>query len=195
MRRYHPWTVLFYAIFFAAVFWNSRPSFWAAAPRPFEAFGQSYSAVSLGIDHVHCHSGYHCPLRAYFEAISLIRSTRASITATLEPISAGIISFFFLGDALEPLQVLGMVLVIAAVILFQLRREFDYQTPALIRTPESTKGNRSSFFVLGCSLLVLGSWFLRARGRFRLGLSIYETRIKLLIRYHGNRGNPRSTER
>ena len=74
------------------------------------------------------------PFGLYFEAINLIRSTRASITATLEPISAGIISFFFLGETLEPLQVLGVVLVIAAVILLQLRREYDYRTPALIRS-------------------------------------------------------------
>jgi drug/metabolite transporter (DMT)-like permease len=133
MRRYHPWTVLFYAILFAAVFWNSAHLFWAAAPRPFEAFAQTYSFADWGLILYIAVLGTIVPFGLYFDGISLIRSTRASITATLEPISAGIISFFFLGEALEPLQVLGMLLVIAAVILLQLQREVDYQTPALIR--------------------------------------------------------------
>jgi len=44
-------------------------------------------------------------------------------TATLEPISAGFIAYFFLGEALEPLQILGAALVIGAIILLQLRSE------------------------------------------------------------------------
>ena len=134
MRRYHPWTVLFYAILFAAVFWNSAHLLWEAAPRPFEAFRQHYSAGDWGLILYIAILGTIVPFGLYFDAISLIRSTRASITATLEPISAGIISFFFLGEALEPLQVLGMGLVIGAVILLQLRREEDPGTPAMIRS-------------------------------------------------------------
>jgi len=134
MRRYPPWTVLFYATFFAAVFWNSAHPLWEAAPRPFEAFWQSYSLGDWGLILYIAILGTIVPFGLYFDGISLIRSTRASITATLEPIAAGIISFFFLGEALEWLQVLGMVLVIAAVILLQLRREVDHRTPALIRS-------------------------------------------------------------
>ena len=140
MHRYNPWTVLFYAIFFAAVFWNSAHLFWEAAPRPFEALGQRYSADVWGLILYIAVLGTIVPFGLYFDGISLIRSTRASITATLEPIAAGIISFFFLGEALEPLQILGMLLVIAAVILLQLRREYDQGTPALIRSRLTSPG-------------------------------------------------------
>jgi drug/metabolite transporter (DMT)-like permease len=133
MHRYHPWTVLFYAIFFSALFWNSAHLFWESAPLPFEAIGRSYSASAWVLILYIAIFGTVVPFGLYFDAINLIRSTRASITATLEPISAGVISYFFLGETLEPLQVLGGILVIAAVILLQLRREFDYHTPALIR--------------------------------------------------------------
>jgi drug/metabolite transporter (DMT)-like permease len=140
MHRYQPWAVLFYAMLFATIFWNTAHFFWNAAPKPFEAFEQSYSATSWGLIFYIAILGTIVPFGLYFEAINLIRSTRASITATLEPISAGIISFFFLGEALEPLQVLGGALVIAAVILLQLRREYDYKTPALIRRRQQSSG-------------------------------------------------------
>ncbi len=73
------------------------------------------------------------PFGLYFEGISLIRSTRASITAMLEPITAGVVSYLFLGETLQPLQLLGGALVIAAVVLLQLRQEFDHRAPSLIR--------------------------------------------------------------
>ena len=61
--------------------------------------------------------GTAIPFGLYFVGINYIRSTRASITATLEPISAGFIAYLFLGEILEPLQILGGVLVIAAIVL------------------------------------------------------------------------------
>jgi drug/metabolite transporter (DMT)-like permease len=51
----------------------------------------------------------------------------------LEPISAGILSAFFLKEILGPLQILGGVLVIGAVILLQLNQEIDEKAPAIIR--------------------------------------------------------------
>ncbi len=127
MRRYHPVTVLFYALFFSAIFWN-------LAHPPFKGFSRSYEPVEwawilyIGI------LGTLVPFGLYFKGINLIRSTRASITATLEPITAGFVSYLFLGETLEPLQIFGGALVIGAVILLQLRRECDDATPELIRT-------------------------------------------------------------
>lgn len=142
MRRYPAWTALFYATLFAAVFWNCAHPLWDAAPRPFEAFLQNYSPGVWGMILYISVLGTIVPFGLYFEGISLIRSTRASITATLEPITAGIISYFFLGEALEWLQVLGMALVIGAVVLLQLQREVDLKTPAMIRS-RLTSGQRS----------------------------------------------------
>ena len=138
MHRYHPWTVLFYAILFAALFWNCAGLVWDAAPGPFEAFRPSYSASSWGLILYIAVLGTIVPFGLYFDGISLIRSTRASITATLEPISAAVVAYFFLGEALAPLQMLGGALVIAAVIILQLRREVDYKTPDLIRQRKTT---------------------------------------------------------
>ena len=73
------------------------------------------------------------PFGLYFVGINYIRSTRASITATLEPIAAGFFAFVFLGETLEFLQMVGGTLVIAAIILLQVQQEQDELAPELIR--------------------------------------------------------------
>lgn len=76
------------------------------------------------------------PFGLFFMGINQIRSTRASITATLEPIVAALIAYLFLGETLSPLQVLGGGLVVVAIIFLQLQREHDELTPVLIRDLE-----------------------------------------------------------
>ncbi|MFP5213491.1 MAG: EamA family transporter [Acidobacteriota bacterium] len=133
MRTYHPWTVLFYALLFSAVPWNIAHPFWAPAPLPFEAFTRSYSLVEWGWILYIALLGTIVPYGLYLAGINLIRSTRASITATAEPILAGIISYIFLGESLDTLQLAGVALVIGSIIALQLKKEYDASTPDLIR--------------------------------------------------------------
>lgn len=126
MRRYNPWTVLFYALLFGAVVWNILHP-------PLEAFMHAYSLVQwLWIFYIGM-LGTLVPFGLYLEGINLIRSTRASITATLEPITAGIISYIFLDEIMEVLQIAGGVIVIASIILLQLHQEQDDKAPSVIR--------------------------------------------------------------
>ena len=74
------------------------------------------------------------PFALFFIGVNFIRSTRASITATLEPISAGFLAYLFLGEGLAPLQVVGGAMVVGAIVLLQLKREQDELAPALIRS-------------------------------------------------------------
>ena len=126
MRRYNPWTVLFYALFFGAVVWNILHP-------PLEAFMHAYSPVQwawilyIGV------MGTLVPFGLYLEGINLIRSTRASITATLEPITAGVISYIFLNEIMGIPQIIGGVIVIASIILLQLDQEQDDKAPSVIR--------------------------------------------------------------
>jgi len=61
----------------------------------------------------------------YNEGIKRIGATRASITATLEPITAGFIAWLLLGETMELWQILGAALVIASIIGLQLSRKPD----------------------------------------------------------------------
>lgn len=112
MRRYDSWTVLFFALLFAAMSWN-------VFYPPFSAFMRPYSAVEWGWISYVAVFGTAVPFGLYLKGISLIRAANASITATLEPITAGVISSVFLGEKMNGLQMTGGVLVIFSVILLQ----------------------------------------------------------------------------
>jgi len=112
MRTYAPWTVFFYALVFAAVIWNLLYP-------PFSAFHARYGASAwqwilfIGL------FGTVLPFGLYNEGIKRIHSARASITATLEPVMAGVIAYGFLGEMMEPWQIMGAGLVIASILLLQ----------------------------------------------------------------------------
>jgi drug/metabolite transporter (DMT)-like permease len=131
MRRYNPWTVLFFALFFGALVWN-------VLHPPLEAFMHAYSPVQwswilyIGV------LGTLVPFGLYLEGINLIRSTRASITATLEPITAGIISYLFLNELMETAQIVGGIIIIASIIILQLHQEQDNKSPSMIRAQRRT---------------------------------------------------------
>ncbi|HYR01815.1 MAG TPA: EamA family transporter [Syntrophobacteria bacterium] len=136
MHRYSPWTVLFYALAFSALSWH-------IFYEPFHYLRAGYSFTQwTGLGYIAVF-GTAIPFGLYFVGINYVRSTRAMITATLEPISAGFIAYLFLGEALAPLQILGAVLVIGAIVLLQLRSEQDEMTPQLIRNrPAETRQPR-----------------------------------------------------
>lgn len=115
MRKYTSWTVLLYGMLFAALMWN-------VLHPPLEALLQSYSSVQWGWILFIGICGTIFPFGLYFEGIKRIRPTHASITATLEPISAGVIASIFLGEVMALLQIIGGLIVIASIIILQLNK-------------------------------------------------------------------------
>jgi drug/metabolite transporter (DMT)-like permease len=116
LRSYRQWTVLFYASLFSAVACNVLLT-------PLEGLTRSYSTVQwfwiLFISIV----GTAVSLGLYNKGLRLVRSTHASITATLQPISAAVIAFLFLGEIMRPLQIVGIGLVVASIVLLQIGKE------------------------------------------------------------------------
>ena len=115
MRTYSAWTVLFYALVVAAVVWN-------VITPPFSAFAGQYTASAWGWILFISLFGTVAPFGLYNEGVRRIRSTHASITATLEPVMAGMIAFVLLGEVLTLLQIAGAGLVIASVLLLQAKK-------------------------------------------------------------------------
>lgn len=113
MRKYTPWTVLLYGLLFAALMWN-------VLHPPLAAMLHGYAPVQWGWIFFIGVFGTIFPFGLYFEGIKRIRPTNASITATLEPISAGVIATIFLGEMMLPLQIIGGIIVIGSIILLQL---------------------------------------------------------------------------
>jgi drug/metabolite transporter (DMT)-like permease len=126
MHRYKPSTILFYAMAFGALTWH-------IIYQPFHYLEAGFSIDQWKLILYIVVMGTIIPFGLYFVGINYIRSTRAIITATLEPISAGFIAFFFLGEVLEPFQIIGGMVVLGAIVLLQTQREYDEMAPELIR--------------------------------------------------------------
>ena len=127
MHRYPPWTVIFYALAFSALTWH-------VVYPPFTYLRAGYTLAQWGWIFYIAVVGTVLPFGLFFAGINYVRSTRASITATLEPIFAGFLAFILLGEKLLFLQVVGGCMVILAIVLLQLQQEHDELAPALIRT-------------------------------------------------------------
>ncbi|WP_392436098.1 DMT family transporter [Chlorogloeopsis fritschii PCC 9212] len=65
------------------------------------------------------------PFLFYCWGIQRVRADRAAIAATLEPAIAAVIAWFWFGQALTPLQILGSILVLGAVLILQLNQKAD----------------------------------------------------------------------
>jgi drug/metabolite transporter (DMT)-like permease len=126
MRRYSPWTVLFYALVFAAALFN------IAMPIRHIIVWKAELRWCLSVVYIIV-CGTVLPFGLYYMGIEHLRSTRASIVATLEPISAGFLSFVFLGELLTAWQIFGGLLVIAAIVIIQSQREIDLEAPVYKR--------------------------------------------------------------
>jgi drug/metabolite transporter (DMT)-like permease len=126
MHRYTPVTILFYALAFSSLTWH-------IIYPPFHYVSAGFTLSQWGWILYIAVVGTIIPFGLFFVGVNYIRSTRAIITATLEPISGGFMAFFLLGEILEPLQVIGGGLVIGAIVLLQIKREQDEMAPEFLR--------------------------------------------------------------
>jgi len=66
------------------------------------------------------------PFSLYFAGLQHLEPTRAIVVSCLEPVFSIIIAAIFLGEMMKPLQTLGIVMVLAAILLVQMPdRESD----------------------------------------------------------------------
>lgn len=124
MRHYSPWTVLLYAFSVAAIILN-------IIYPPLHAFGRSHTFVTWWWIFFITLFGTILPFAFYNLGIQRIRPTHASITATLEPIAAAIISYAFLGEILEQWPIIGAILVITAIVILQQKPQKKMATNSL----------------------------------------------------------------
>ncbi|MBS3920733.1 MAG: EamA family transporter [Deltaproteobacteria bacterium] len=130
LKNYDPWTLILYGFGISTVFYMILVS-------PAKIINDGHSLkVWIAFFYIAIFSTL-IPFGFYFKGMERIRATRASITSTWEPMVAGVAAYFVLGEVLYPLQVLGGIGVIAAVVLLQLAREkVSPSTPLEIRQKE-----------------------------------------------------------
>jgi len=112
---YGPLGAMFRAFAIASVFWVGVQAF---SGWPASLFEPSHlpRIAFVGV------AGTLVPFLLYVWGIQRVRSERAVIAATLEPVLAALIAWVALDEVLSPVQVAGGALVIAAVVALQARR-------------------------------------------------------------------------
>jgi len=116
LKKYDPWTLILYGFGFGAVF------YWILIS-PMKVITEGYSfKIWMAFLYIAIFSTL-IPFGLYFKGIERVRATRASITATWEPVMAGMTAYFVLGEVLSSLQVVGGIGVIAAIVLLQMAKE------------------------------------------------------------------------
>ncbi len=116
LKKYPAWTVFFYVVLFATLFWN-------IIHPPFVLVGQGWSwEVWTGILGVAIF-GTLIPFALFFLALKHLDPIRLTVTSTLEPIFATIVAFVALGEALSFWQICGGSFIITSVILMATKKQ------------------------------------------------------------------------
>jgi drug/metabolite transporter (DMT)-like permease len=124
LKKYDPWTLILYGFGFGGVF------YWILIS-PIKVIAEGYSfKIWMAFLYIAIFSTL-IPFGLYFKGIERVRATRASITATWEPVVAGLTAYFVLGEVLSPLQVVGGIGVIAAIVLLQTAQEKAHPSPSI----------------------------------------------------------------
>ena len=116
LSRYNVWTMTFYALAFASLFWLVVNPPWSVAGEspPSDVWKGLVVLAVISI---------LVPHSLYFAGMQYVVASRAMITSTLEPVVAMVSAAIFLAELLHPIQVVGTVLVMGAIMLLQLRKE------------------------------------------------------------------------
>jgi drug/metabolite transporter, DME family len=112
-RRFSPWTTLVYGLGFASIFWLLYLRGPSGAADAFATVASTAAVLFIAV------ASTIIPFAAFLKALHYIDPTRATIVATLEPVLAGVVAFLVLGETFGPVQILGGVLVLGAIILIQ----------------------------------------------------------------------------
>ncbi len=112
VQLYRRWTVLVYSLLGAAMFW-------LLVNPPWKIAAQHYSGGQWLFMLVFAITSMLIPFSLYFTGLQYLDPTRAIVTACLEPVWAILLTALILGEWVSPMQVLGIVVVLAATILVQ----------------------------------------------------------------------------
>jgi len=113
LARYDRWTVLLYVILSASLFWIIVNPPWKIAAAHYSGdqwlFLLVFSLISV-----------LAPFSLYFAGLQHLEPTRAIVVSCLEPVFSIGIAAVVLGEVMRPLQTVGIVLVLVAIVVVQL---------------------------------------------------------------------------
>jgi drug/metabolite transporter, DME family len=113
LARYDRWKVLLYALGSAALFWLFRNPPWRIAAAH---YGRAEWLFLL----VFAVTSVLLPFSLYFAGLQHLDATRAIVASCLEPVFSIVIAAIVLGEIMRPMQAVGMLVVLTAIILVQM---------------------------------------------------------------------------
>jgi drug/metabolite transporter (DMT)-like permease len=113
LARRNRWIVLLYTT-------GSASLFWLAVNPPWKLMAAHYSAAQWLFLLIFSLLSVLAPFAFYFAGLQHLEPTRAIIVSCLEPVFSIVIAALALGEVMRPVQVLGIVLVLAAITVAQL---------------------------------------------------------------------------
>lgn len=113
LARYDRWRVLTWTLTSAAVFWLV----WNP---PWKVVAAHYTASQWGFLFVFSMISVLGSFSLYFQGLQHLEPTRAIIASCLEPVFSILLAAGLLGEGVHPIQTLGIVLVLSAIVIVQL---------------------------------------------------------------------------
>jgi drug/metabolite transporter (DMT)-like permease len=113
VQHHDRWKVVVYVFLGAALFW-------AILNPPWKIIAANYSGAQWLFLLVFALTSILLPFSLYFSGLQHLDPTRAIITSCLEPVFSIVLAVILLGELLGPVQVVGIVLVLAATVLVQM---------------------------------------------------------------------------
>ena len=113
LARYDRWTVLLYVILSASLFWIVVNPPWKIVAAHYSE-GQWLFLILFSLLSV------LAPFSFYFAGLQHLEPTRAIVVSCLEPVFSIVIAAVALGEVMRPLQTVGILLVLVAIVVVQL---------------------------------------------------------------------------
>jgi drug/metabolite transporter, DME family len=112
LARHDRWTVLLYTTFAATLCW-------IIVNPPGKIIAAHYSGAQWAFLFVFSILSVLAPFSFYFAGLQHLEPTRAIIVSCLEPVFSIVIAAIVLGEVLRPLQTVGILMVLAAILVVQ----------------------------------------------------------------------------
>ena len=129
LARYDRWTVLLYTTFSASLFWIVVNPPWKIAAAHYSG-GQWLFLLVFSLLSV------LAPFSFYFAGLQHLEPTRAVVASCLEPVFSIVIAAVVLGEVMGPIQMAGIVLVLAAIVVVQIPGRKLGETATLVEPIE-----------------------------------------------------------
>jgi drug/metabolite transporter, DME family len=129
LARYDRWRVLVWSLAAAA-------AFWLVINPPWKVLHAQYATGQWVFLFVFSMISVLGAFSLYFQGLQYLEPSRAIITSCLEPVFSIVLAALLLGEVLRPIQLLGIVFVLAAIVIVQWPARVAVKVPIAVEPIE-----------------------------------------------------------